>query len=69
MKRKDNYVMRKLNIPKRVTLPNSRTFLTTYKCVPRSKLLPHITIRRRYRQRTVPRGRKIGGQRGFVKKV
>ena len=65
--------MRKLNTPKRVTLPNGRTFLARYKRVPRSELPPHITIRRRYRQRAAPRGRRRG-QRGrgifdFVKKV
>ena len=73
MKLKDNYVMRKLNTPKRVTLPNGRTFLERYKRVLRSELPPHITIRQRYRQRAVPRGRRRG-QRGrgifdFVKKV
>ena len=73
MRQKDNYVMRKLNTPKRVTLPNGRTFLARYKRVPRSELPPHITIRRRYRQRAAPRGRRRG-QRGrgifdFVKKV
>ena len=65
--------MRKLNTPKRVTLPNGRTFLERYKRVLRSELPPHITIRQRYRQRAVPRGRRRG-QRGrgifdFVKKV
>ena len=72
MRQKDNYVMRKLNTPKRVTLPNGRTFLARYKRVPRSELPPHITIRRRYRQSA--RGRRRGGQRDlgifdFVKKV
>ena len=74
MRRKDNYVMRKLNTPKRVTLPNGRTFLARYKRIPRSELPPHITIRQRYRQRAAPRGKRRRGQRGrgifdFVKKV
>ena len=34
--------------PKRVTLPDGRTFVARYKRVPRSRL-PHIKIRRRYR--------------------
>ena len=66
--------MRKLNTPKRETLPNGRTFLARYKRIPRSELPPHITIRRRYRQSAAPRGRRRGGQRGlgifdFAKKV
>ena len=46
MRQKHNYVMRKLNVPKRVTLPNSRTFLARYKQVPRSELPPNIVMRR-----------------------
>ena len=45
MRRKRNYVMRKLNVPKRVTLPNSRT-LARYNQVPRSELPPSIVMRR-----------------------
>ena len=30
IRRKNNYVMRKLHTPKRVTLPNGRTFLARY---------------------------------------
>ena len=45
MRRKDNYVMRKLNTPKRVTLPNGQNFLVRYKRVPRSELPPHVAIR------------------------
>ena len=74
MRQKNNYVMRKLNTPKRVTLPNGWTFLARYKRAPRSELPPHITIRWRYRQRAAPRDRRRRGQRGrgifdFVKKV
>ena len=28
---KENYAMRKLDVPKRVTLPNGRTFVARYK--------------------------------------
>ena len=49
MRRKDNYVMMGRATPKRVTLPDSRTFVARYKRVPRSRLPPHIKIRRRYR--------------------
>ena len=31
MRRKRNYAMMKLNVPKRVTLPNGRTFVARYK--------------------------------------
>ena len=72
MRQKGNYIMRKLNTLKRVTLPNGRIFLARYKCVSRSELPLYTTIRQRYRQRAMPRGRRE--QRGhgifdFVKKV
>ena len=77
MIRKNNYVMRRLNTPKRVTLPNGRIFIARYKRVPRSQLPANVTIRRRYTQRAAPRGRRRRrrgrqGGRGlfdFVKKV
>ena len=50
--------MRKLDTPKRVTLPNGRTFLARYKRVKRSELPPNITMSRTYTQRAVPRGRR-----------
>ena len=55
--------MRRLNTPKRVTLPNGRTFVACYKRVPRSELPAHIRLGRTYRGRLarVPRRR---GQRG-----
>ena len=49
MRRKDKYVMMKRTTPKRVTLPNGRTFVARYKRVPRSRLPPHIKLRRKYR--------------------
>ena len=63
----------KLNVPKRVTLPNGRTFVARYKRIPRGKLSPNIVMRRTYAQRAAPRGRRHR-QRGrgildFVKKV
>ena len=55
MKRKNNYVMCRLNVSKRVTLlPNGRTFLARYKRVPRSILPPKIVMRKTYRQRAAP---------------
>ena len=73
MRRKKNYAMVKLNVPKRVTLPNGRTFVACYKRIPRNELPDNIVMRRNYAQRAVPRGRRRW-QRGrgifdFVKKV
>ena len=65
----------KLNVPKRVTLPNGRTFVARYKRIPRDQLPPNIVMRRTYTQRAAPRGRRRRrAQQGqgifdFVKKV
>ena len=50
--------MRKLDTPKRVTLPNGRVFYAKYKCKKRSELPPNIISRRNYRQRAAPRERR-----------
>ena len=42
MRRKNDYVMTKLDTPKRVTLPNGRAFHAKYKRVKRSELPPNI---------------------------
>ena len=65
--------MVKLNVPKRVTLPNGRTFVARYKRIPRSELPDNTVMQRNYAQRATPRGRRRR-QRGrgifdFVKKV
>ena len=66
----------KSNVPKRVTLPNGRTFVAqknNYKRVPRDQLPPNIVMRRTYTQRAAPRGRRRRQQGfgifDFVKKV
>ena len=75
MKRKQNYAMMKLDVPKRVTLPNGRTFVACYKRISRDQLPPNIVMRRTYTQRAAPRGRRPRrAQQGqgifyFVKKV
>ena len=46
MRRKKNYAMMKLNVPKRVTLPNGRTFVARYKRIMRDQLPPNIIMRR-----------------------
>ena len=58
MRRKRNYAMMELNVPKRVTLPNGRTFVARYKRISRAELPPIIVMRRTYRQRAAPRGRR-----------
>ena len=51
---KNNYVMRKLATPKRVTLPTGITFLARYKKLTRSAELPdNVIMARRYRGRVV----------------
>ena len=66
MRRKNNYVMR---TPKKVTLPNRRTFYTKYQRVPRSQLRNNVIMNRRYRRRAAPKGRTRRpmrkGQRGW----
>ena len=71
MRRKKKGMM-KLNVPKRVTLPNDRTFVARYKRIPRDQLPRNIVMRRTYTQTAAPRGRRHR-QRGrrifdFVKK-
>ena len=65
--------MEKLNVPKRVTLPNGRTFLARYKRISRDDLPLNIRMRRTYRQRAAPRGRRRrqrgGGILSFFKKA
>ena len=44
--------------PKRVVLPNGRTFYAKYKRVDRDTLPPNIQIMRRYKQRAAPKGKR-----------
>ena len=76
MRRKRNYAMVKLQVPKRVTLPNNRTFVARYKIIQRGELPANIVMRRTYTQRAAPRGRirrrRVQQGQGifdFVKKV
>ena len=71
-----NYAKVKLQVPKRVTLPNGRTFVADYKRIKRGELPPNIVMRRTYTQRAATKGRKWPrraqqGQRifDFVKKI
>ena len=70
MRRKKHYAMVKLATPKRVTLPNGRTFVARYKRIKRSELFSNIVMRKTYRDRPAV-GRSQKGQRifDFVRKV
>ena len=46
MRPKKNDAIMKLNVPKRVTLPNGRTSVARYKRIPRDQLPPNIVMRR-----------------------
>ena len=75
MGRKKDYEMGKLNKPKRVTLPNGRTFVAHYKRIRWGELPADLVMRRTYTQRAEPRGRcwrarqQGQGSFDFVKKV
>ena len=66
--------MVKLVTPKRVTLPNGRTFVARYKRIKRSELPSNIVMRRTYRDRPAVGRRRVRHQQGqgifdFVRKV
>ena len=48
MRRKNNYVMRRLDTPKKLTLSNGRTFYDKYQRVPRSQFPPKVIMKRKY---------------------
>ena len=53
--------------PKRVALPNGRTFYARYKRATRDALPANVQLIRPYKQRAAPkerRRRRVGGQRG-----
>ena len=68
MRRKKNYAMIKLQVSKRVTLPNGRTFVAHYKRIRRGELPQNIVMRRTYTQRR-RRAQQGQGIFEFVKKV
>ena len=66
--------MVKLATPKRVTLPNGRTFVARYKRMKRSELPPNTVMTRIYRDRAAVSRRRVRRQQGqgifdFVRKV
>ena len=68
---KKNYVMKKLDRPKRVTLSNGRTFVARFKRAKRSELPDNILMRRTYRNNFAKGARKkrTGGRRGRKKQT
>ena len=58
MGRKNNYVMRRLDTPKKVTLPNCRTFYIQIARVLRSQLPGNIVMKRKYKRKAAPKGRR-----------
>ena len=63
MRRKENYAMRRLAVPKRVNLPNNRTFYARYERIKRRDLPQNIQMERTYRQRAAPRNRRRAPRR------
>ena len=73
MRRKENYAMKKLAVPKRVVLPNGRTFFARYKRIKQRELPAEIQMKRTYKQGR-RRRRRVNQQQGrgfldFTKKI
>ena len=59
MPTQDDIIMMKRRTPKKIELPNGQVFFAWFKKVTTDHLLANIRMRRRYRQRPVPRGRRF----------
>ena len=55
---RDRIIMIKRATPKRVTLPNGRTFLARYRRATRNDLPPNVTFPRVYKERAAPKGKR-----------
>ena len=55
---RDRIIMIKRATPKRVTLPDGRTFLARYRRATRDDLPPNITFPRIYKERAAPKGKR-----------
>ena len=66
VRRKKNYAMKKLDTPKRVTLPNGRTFTARYRRAKRSELPGHIRMNRTYKDRPAVGRRRVRRRQGQV---
>ena len=66
--RRNRIIMVKRENPKRVTLPNGRTFYAKYKRTTRAELPENVHLQRAYKQRAALKGRRrrraAVGQRG-----
>ena len=58
MSPRDRIIMIKRDRPKRVTLPDGRTFLARYRRATRDDLPPNINLPRIYKQRAAPKGKR-----------
>ena len=58
MTKQDRMIMMKRERPKRVTLPNVRTFIARYQGVTRAHLLANVPLARPYKERAAPEGRR-----------
>ena len=57
MTKRDRMIMMKRERPKRVTLPNGRTFIARYQCATRAHLPANVCLARPYKERAAPKGR------------
>ena len=55
---RNRIIMIKRATPKRVTLPDGRTFLARYKRATRDDLPPNVSLPRVYKERAAPKGRR-----------
>ena len=60
---RNRIIMIKRERPKRVTLPDGRTFLARYKRATRYDLPPNINLPRVYKQRAAPKGKRRRNRR------
>ena len=58
MSPRDRIIMIKRDRPKRVMLPDGRTFLARYRRATRDDLPPHINVPRIYKQRAAPKSKR-----------
>ena len=58
MTKRDRIIMMKRERPKRVTLPNSRTYITRCQRVTRTDLPANVCLARTYKERAAPKGRR-----------
>ena len=57
MTKRDRIIMMERERPKRVTLPNGRTFIARYQRVTRAHLPANVGLARSHKGRAVPKGR------------